>query len=107
MSKWDDYNAWCGTEAAEDPPYVVHVAGPDDVLPARSWREAVAVANGVNADIAEYTKRTEHDGMVRSWATPYLSSDYDYCARALLAYSKPPVVSLYRRRPSRDGYDSC
>lgn len=99
MTDWSDYDAWTKTDEADEPPYVVHVVGPDDVLPARSWREAVAVANGVNADIAEYTKRTEHDGMVRSWATPYLSSDYDHHFRALLAYAPEPDDSGSRDAP--------
>ncbi|WP_030147699.1 hypothetical protein [Mycetocola saprophilus] len=65
-------------------PYVVHLAGPDDLYPARSWREAVAVAQSFNQDIAAYTRRSENDGLVRSWATPYLVED---AVRAGVIYS--------------------
>lgn len=71
-----DYEIWLGTEEAyRTAPYVVHVMGPDDVLPARSWREAVAVAQATNLGVVAYTERSQNDGMVRDWATPYLWAD--------------------------------
>lgn len=71
----DDWEAWSESPEADDAPYLVHAAGPDDILPARTWREAVAVAHALNDGVVAYTDRTEHDGLVRSWATPYLRSD--------------------------------
>lgn len=71
-----DYDEWSETEDAyATAPYVVHVAGPDDVLPARSWREAVAVAQATNLGIVAYTEIAQVDGLIRSWATPYLWAD--------------------------------
>ena len=87
-----DYDTWQETdEAYATAPYVVHSAGPDDVLPARSWREAVAVAQAINFGVVAYTERTKNDGMVRSWATPYLWADAE--AAGVVVPRKPSTTS--------------
>jgi hypothetical protein len=71
----DWYDEFLNASPRTDPPFVVHHSGPDDVYPARTWREAVGVAHELNAGAVTYTKRTSHDGMVRSWATPYVTAE--------------------------------
>lgn len=74
-----DYEDWSAAHEAlnprEDPPFVVHHYGPDDVYPARTWREAVGIAHQLNAGAVAYTRRTKNDGLVRSWAQPYRFED--------------------------------
>jgi hypothetical protein len=72
---WDEYKAWDESPASDDSPYITHHAGPDDVYSARTWLEAVEVASALNSAALEYSRRTEHDGLVRAWATPYRRED--------------------------------
>lgn len=71
----DWYDDFLNASPRTDPPFVVHHSGPDDVYPARTWREAVGIAHELNAGAVTYTRRTLNDGMVRSWATPYVTAE--------------------------------
>ncbi len=66
----DDYEQYENTPEAADSPFVVHAYGMDDVYPARSWLEAVALATGVNIGVVEHATRRP-DTSVFVWATPY------------------------------------
>lgn len=71
----DDYDEWSITEEADSSPFVIHNSGPDDILPARSWKEAVAIAHQLNCGSVDYAASTTSDHPTRSWATPYLRED--------------------------------
>ena len=67
----EDWEAWSESDDAEalNPPFVVHVYGMDDVLPARSWHEAAMVAHAHNVGFVALAAQRVMS--VYGWATPY------------------------------------
>jgi hypothetical protein len=70
------------TMADEQSPYVVHVAGPDDVHDASTWLDAVRIAHDVNATVLLLAERDvdnpNPEWSPRIWATPYTREAYDH-----------------------------
>lgn len=65
-----------------DEEWTVHVSGPDDVLPAKDYADAVELANEINAWYAKEQLpklMADFPGFYpRSWATPCLKGRYAY-----------------------------
>lgn len=71
-----EWEAWSETREAREtvPEFIVYVQAADDVLPARSWREACQAAHALNADFLRLQARalsTDPDAAPRLWSTPY------------------------------------
>lgn len=62
----------------DQPDFLVHHEGPDDIHPCKTWLSAVNLANTLNAEYERWAlARTQEFGKirVRSWAAPYTLED--------------------------------
>lgn len=71
----DDYDSWAKTPEASESAFVVHVSGPDDVLPARTWLEAFELACGLNRNVLEAMGIYGNATGTRIWASPSSRGD--------------------------------
>lgn len=77
------YAAWDDDDPVSEQ-WTVHVSGPDDVLPAKDYADAVKLANEINA----YYEKEQLPAIAasdidaqyfpRTWATPCLKGRYAY-----------------------------
>lgn len=71
----DDLEQYQSDPSADQSPFLVHQQGPDDIVPVRTWLEAVTIAHVLNSATVSYEERTASPGLIRVWATPYSRED--------------------------------
>ncbi|PPG35191.1 hypothetical protein C5E10_06260 [Pseudoclavibacter sp. RFBG4] len=69
------WGEWRLTPEAQSSEFVVHVTGPDDVYPARTWLEALEVAQEANRQVVEHVEIFGPASRIRIWATPHARAD--------------------------------
>lgn len=58
--------------------YLVYHTGPDDLIPCKTWEEAVNTANDINTEYGQWINAPERIyPLVPAWAIPYSQETYE------------------------------